>query len=124
MTNQEILSNIDYYDGQIKSYWQGTRPKRQLELKMKDVEKAAEHSRYLIKSLREMIAKNEKEQRIHRHYGFLQCIILVVLECSIKNLMFENKYGAKRFHAAVAKYGDGWEKNIESVQSKDWDGRD
>lgn len=137
MTNKEILSNLDYYDSQIKSLWPGLQPKRahmdkgfefnnfQTDGKVTSYDPIIKHARYLINSMRKMIKMDEKEQRIHRHYGFLQCLLLVIeVVPSIKSLMFENKYGAKKYHTAMVKYGDQWEKKINSVESKDWDGKD
>ena len=124
MNNQEILSNIDYYDGQLKSLW-NVRKKRHLNLNLNDPICVAEHARYLITSLRKMIKDNQKEQRIHRHYGFLQCLLLnVEVSNSIQDLMLENKYGAKKLRVATYKYGDGWKKYINSVDARDWDGKD
>jgi hypothetical protein len=109
MENSEILANLDHYDKEIKSLWPGIYPKRidisssvhfgtfETDGKTTNYDSIFRHARYLIKTLRTMIAKNEKDQRIHRHYGFLQCLLLIVLECSIEDLMLDNKYGAGKW---------------------------
>lgn len=104
MNNDEILANLDFYDQDLKSNHPGIRPKRVdisanfLTFKHNsdtiNYEISVGHARYLIKYLRKMIKENEKEQRIHRHYGFLQCLLLLLQDYSLEELMKDNKYGA------------------------------
>jgi Zn/Cd-binding protein ZinT len=102
MENSEILSNLSFYEGELRTFYPYLSAKRvdtssfmtfRLDAEKINHDEMAKHSKYLIKSLREMILKNEKEQKIHRHYGFLQCLLIFLLEYSLEDVMRHNKNG-------------------------------
>lgn len=99
MENHEILNNIGIYEKKIRNAFSlSVEPKRFLISKkqpLSDQWATAKHALYIIREIYNMIDKNEKEQRIHRHYGFLQAVILLLIpNYSIEQLMEDNKFGA------------------------------
>ncbi len=55
------------------------------------------HCYYLIQQIELAIDAGEKEERIHRHYGFLQAWLMLLLQRSLSEMMKDNKYGAEKW---------------------------
>jgi hypothetical protein len=106
MTNEEILENLLFYEKSLLKRKRYSRlltsenlpegKRLDLDSRKPDKNKLVLHSMYMIVEIRKMIDRNEKSERVHRHYASLQTILwLHLFNWSLNHIMRDNKYGCE-----------------------------